>query len=160
MVKIIISGCLLGEKCRYNGEKAKPEVLEQMQAIILKISKEYEMVSACPEVMGGLPIPRVPAEINGEKVINEKGEDVTKEYITGAAKVVKIAKEEKVVMAILKDGSPSCGSTEIYDGSFAKRKIKGEGITTKELRKNGIKVFSENAEKEILNMLSMLENEK
>ena len=137
MEKLLISACLIGTNCKYNGKNNYLELVEELK-------KKYELIPVCPEILGGLDIPRNPSEIKNNKVISNKGIDVTKEFNLGAKSALEIAMNNNVKMALLKDGSPSCGSNYVYDGTFSKTKIKGNGITTILLKKNGIKVFSEN----------------
>ncbi|PWJ34182.1 DUF523 domain-containing protein [Sediminitomix flava] len=138
--KYLISACLAGEACRYDGkDNLKPELkalLENEDAILV-----------CPEVMGGLPTPRTPAEIiqteDGLKVVTKTGEDVTDAFQKGAEKSLAIAKKYNITHAILKAKSPSCGSGKIYDGTFTGKLIDGNGITTSILEQHGIEVYSE-----------------
>jgi len=134
--KILVSACLLGINCKYDGTSNKNEK-------ILKLAKDYILIPACPEILGGLPIPREPAERKGKKVITKSGKDVTKHFEKGAREVLKICEILKIKKAILKQKSPSCGCGKIYDGTFSGRLIKGDGVTTKLLKKNKIKVFTE-----------------
>ena len=148
MVKILISGCLLGRKVRYDN-KIQPVEDER----VLAWFREGRLVVVCPEVTGGLPIPRPPAEIvggSGEDVLNGKayimnaaGEDVTHAFVQGAKAVLELAKRFDIRVAILKEKSPSCGATTIYDGTFSGKRIPGQGVTAALLRRNDIKVFSE-----------------
>jgi len=142
---ILVSACLLGIDCKYNGSNNKNEnVLKYLQG------KEY--VIACPEQLGGLTTPRNPSEIvkigenevNEYKLLSNEGKDVSDNFIKGAEETLKIAKIFNCTQAILKEGSPSCGSSFIYDGSFTGKKISGQGVTTDLLRKNNIKVINEN----------------
>lgn len=134
---ILVSACLLGTNCQYNGESDfTKELLEFLK-------NKGEFIAVCPEVLGGLPIPRDGAEIVGDKVKTTKGNDVTKEFLKGAEEVLKFAKENNVDLAILKAKSPSCGVGMIYDGTFSRKLIEGDGITAALLRKNGIKVMTE-----------------
>jgi len=134
---ILVSACLLGANCQYNGENDfTKELLEYLK-------NKGEFIAVCPEVLGSLPIPRDGAEIIGKKVKTVKGKDVTKEFVKGAKKVLKIAKQNKVTLAILKAKSPSCGVGLIYDGTFSHKLTEGDGITAALLRKNGIKVLIE-----------------
>ena len=140
---ILISACLLGEKVRYD---AKHLLLEDN--IIRQWMKMGVLTPLCPEVAGGLKIPRPPAEIQHLpnrpiKVINILKQDVTEQFSTGAKLALKTCQQQNIQMAILTEGSPSCGSSLINDGQFSKNKISGEGITTRILRKNGIKVFNQ-----------------
>lgn len=143
MEKIIISACLLGENVKYNG-------LNNYNPLILKLKEKYELIPICPEVFGGLSIPRDPSEIKGNIVISSKGLDVTSNFNNGANKSLKIAIDNNIKIAILKDGSPSCGSSYIYDGTFNHKKINGLGITAKLFEENNIKIYSENEIEELL----------
>lgn len=137
MEKLLISACLIGTNCKYNGKNNYLKLVEELK-------KKYELIPVCPEILGGLDIPRNPSEIKNNKVISNKGIDVTKEFNLGAKSALDIAKNNNVNIVLLKDGSPSCGSSYIYDGTFSKTKIKGNGVTAALLKENGIKVFSEN----------------
>lgn len=135
-MKIIVSACLLGDNCKYNGGNNYNRELSNFL-------KDYEVIKVCPEVMGGLAIPRVPSEIKNGKVINQEGVDVTHKYQLGALKTLEIAKDNNIKIAILKSNSPSCGSGKIYDGTFSKTLISGDGVTTKLLKENKIIVLNE-----------------
>lgn len=141
---ILVSACLLGINCKYNNSNNEnSKVREYLEG------KEFVIV--CPEQLGGLSTPRDPSEIvlskekdiKEYKLISNKGKDVTENFLKGANETLKIAQLYNCKKAIMKDGSPSCGSTYIYDGSFTGKKIPGEGVTTSLLRKNNIKVLSE-----------------
>jgi len=132
----LCSACLLGVKCRYDS-KNKPDNK------VIKLSKKEILIPICPEQLGGLPTPREPSEQKGNKVFTKSGKDVTKNFVNGAKETLKIAKLFKIKEAILKQRSPSCGCGQIYDGTFTGNIIKGDGVTTKLLKKNGIKVISE-----------------
>lgn len=134
-MKYIVSACLLGDNCKYNGENNYDEN-------VFKFLENKEFIKVCPECLGGLSIPRIPSEICGDKVINKDGIDVTLEYNLGAKKTLKIAKENNCTCAIFKSRSPSCGCGEIYDGTFSKTIKNGDGITTKLLKENKIKVIT------------------
>lgn len=134
--RTICSACLLGVSCRFDG-KPKPNKK------VLKLLKKEILIPVCPEQLGGLTTPREPAEQRNGKVITASGKDITKYFKKGAKEVLKIAKLLVVKEAILKQRSPSCGSGQIYDGTFSKQIIKGDGVTTKLLKNNGIKVLSE-----------------
>ena len=143
---ILISACLAGLEVRYNGTHCKNEAL-------LDLIKMSNVMTVCPEVLGGLLTPREPAEIVGgdgqavldgtAKVISKTGQDVTANFIKGAYATLKRAQELNVSMIILKENSPSCGSSMIYDGTFSGSKVVGNGVTAALLKRNGIKVFSE-----------------
>ncbi|MBQ3437131.1 MAG: DUF523 domain-containing protein [Fusobacterium sp.] len=138
MKKILISSCLLGANVKYSGGN------NFSQNLIDLLSKyEIQLIPICPEVSGGLSIPRIPAEISGDDIKNNQGKSVMKEFSCGAEKALKLAQENKVALAILKERSPSCGSNYIYDGTFSGTLIRGVGLTAKILRKNNISVFSE-----------------
>lgn len=136
MEKILISACLVGDKTRYDGHSNYNPLIE-------KLLEKYELVPFCPEVEGGLSIPRHPSEIKGEIVTMDNGKIVTKYFNAGAEKALDICLYLGIKTAILKDGSPSCGIYEIYDGTFKGKKIKGQGITTRLLNRKGITVISE-----------------
>ena len=138
MKKIIVSACLAGIDCRYDGKNNNNEKVKEL------IKLGYDIVFVCPEQLGGLATPRTPAEIIKNKVMDKKGKDVTYNFQKGANETLKIAELFNIKLAILKEKSPSCGSGMVYDGSFTDKVIKGEGVTTTLLRKNGIEVISEN----------------
>lgn len=146
-VKVIVSACLLGENTKYNGSNNKNEEL-------LKLLKGHEIISVCPEVFGGLPIPRYPAEIRDSKVINSHHEDVTNEYIKGANFSLKKALDNNAKLAILQSRSPSCGYLKIYNGTFSKKLIDGNGIFVQFLLKNNIEVIDVSDMKKIREKLS------
>lgn len=132
----LCSACLLGKNCRYDG-KSKPNKK------VLELSKKEKLFPVCPEELGGLPTPRIPSEIRDGRVVTKDGEDVTEKFKKGAEETLKIAKENNITEAILKQESPSCGCGKIHDGTFSGKVIDGWGITADLLRKNGIKVISE-----------------
>lgn len=134
-MKFVVSACLMGDNCKYNGGNNYSEE-------VINYLKDKEYVKICPECLGGLSTPRVPSEICGDKVINKDGIDVTNEYNKGALESLKIAKDFKADIAILKSNSPSCGCEMIYDGTFSKKLISGDGVTTKLFKENSIKVIS------------------
>ena len=136
MEKILISRCLLGESCTYRGDSNFCE-----KAIAL--GEKYALIPVCPEMDGGLPAPRDPAERIGDKVISKTGRDVTAEYKKGAEIALKAALENNVKLAVMKARSPSCGSGVIYDGTFTGTRICGDGVAAEILKKHGIKVITE-----------------
>jgi len=163
MEKILISKCLLGEKVNYRGSDAYCA-----HPLLKKWLSEGRLVSVCPEVQGGAPIPRPPAEIigkgGGTAVLNKlahiktnQGIDVTDIFLKGAEVALKIAKQHNIKIAILKARSPSCGSGNIYDGSFTHKQISGDGVTTALLRKNGINIFSEEQIEEVEKCLANID---
>ncbi|MGQ9640951.1 MAG: DUF523 domain-containing protein [Candidatus Bathycorpusculaceae bacterium] len=132
----LCSTCLLGIKCRYNGKSA-------LNKKVVKLLTREILIPVCPEQLGGLPTPREPAERRGNRVFTRTGKDVTKEFERGAEQVLRIAKMLGIKEAILKQGSPSCGCGKIYDGSFSKKEIAEDGVTTALLKKNSIKIITE-----------------
>lgn len=136
MEKILISACLIGDKTKYDGKSNyNPKIKDLLE--------KYELVPFCPEVEGGLPTPRKPSERKLDRVIMEDGKDVTKNYEKGAELAYNICMYLGIKTAILKSLSPSCGSNEIYDGSFTHKKIKRDGVTAELLKRKGIKVLTE-----------------
>ncbi len=140
---IIVSACLLGLNTKYDGGNNRNEK-------VISLSRSYILIPLCPEQLGGLSTPRSPSERMGDFVFNIDGVDVTKNFLKGAEEALKFAKLYNVKKAILKDGSPSCGSNYIYDGTFTGQKIKGNGVTAELFRRNNIKVYSENEIKDFL----------
>ena len=141
--KLLISACLCGKNTKYNGGN---NLIEK----IFELEKKYDLYLVCPEVDGGLPVPRVPSEIVGDKVLNKELIDVTKEFNVGANNALKVVIANDIKRALLKDGSPSCGVSTIYDGTFSGSKIEGSGVTVKLLKDFGVKVYSENDIDELL----------
>ena len=131
-----VSACLCGFPCRYDG-KSKPD--ERIKALY----EEGRALPVCPEKLGGLTTPRTPCEIIDGRVISSDGEDRTNEYLLGSQRVLELCKKHGIKKAILKQNSPSCGSSHIYDGTFSGTLIEGEGCLTALLRKNGIEVTGE-----------------
>lgn len=136
MEKLLISACLLGVSCRYDG-KSKP------LGNVEKLMKKYELIPVCAEIFGGLPTPRTPAEIVGEKVLTADGKDVTAEYLKGAREVLRLGKLFGCKKALLKERSPSCGSGIIHNGNFDGGLVPGFGKTAALLLENEIEVFGE-----------------
>ena len=120
-MKIMVSACLLGENCKYDGGNNRNEAL-------LKMLAGHEIIPVCPELAGGLPVPRVSVEIVNGRAVNRNGEDVEDAFRKGAVKTMEIAEREKPDLVILQSRSPSCGVNEIYDGTFSGKKIPGHGI--------------------------------
>jgi len=138
MENILVSACLLGLPCRYDGlSKASSAVVKLLE------HSEITLIPLCPEQLGGLATPRFPSERIHDRVMNDHGEDMTAFYHAGADRALRMAELYQVKRAILKAKSPSCGSDLIYDGSFSGKLIQGEGVTTELLRKQGILVASE-----------------
>ena len=136
-IPILVSACLLGIKCRYDGA-SKPN------ATVVSKDRTFAYIPFCPECDGGLPTPRPPAECQPDgRVINSEGKDVTAAYHKGAAHAVTICKDFDIHYAILKSKSPSCGPTSRYDGSFTRTLVTQPGIAAQALQEAGITVFSE-----------------
>ena len=140
MENIIVSACILGVSCRYDGNSKPNEK-------IIDLKEKYNLIPICPEIMGGLPTPRMPAEIKEGHVKTENGIDVTEEYKKGADEALKLASLFGCKKAILKENSPSCGCGKIYNGEFTRTLKDGNGITAELFMKNGIDVFGENSDK-------------
>jgi uncharacterized protein YbbK (DUF523 family) len=150
-MNIIVSGCLLGICCRYNGTgKLSEELVERM--------KEYHFIPVCPEQLGGLTTPRLPAEKIGDKVILKDGRDVTEEFIQGAKETLKLAQMYDCKLAILTERSPSCGYGKIYDGSFTGQVIDGNGVTAEILSENGIMVIGESKINKLEDIINDMNN--
>lgn len=141
--KIIVSACLLGDNCKYNGGN-------NLKSNLLNDLNDYNIIKICPEVFGGLSVPRIPAEIIGDKVFNKENIDVTDNYNKGANIALAIAKKHHIKIAILKQKSPSCGVGKIYDGTFSNTIIDGFGVTAKLFKDNDIKLYTEDNYQEIL----------
>ena len=165
MHAILVSACLLSEPVRYDGGGA-----ESGHPVLLRWAAEGRVVAVCPEVEGGLPTPRPPAEIaragggslvpeGRVKVLDATGRDVTASFVKGADHALAVAAERGVRLAVLKDGSPSCGASYIYDGSFSGRRIAAPGVTAARLRDAGIRVFSEAQLEEASRYLAQLESD-
>jgi uncharacterized protein YbbK (DUF523 family) len=161
MERILVSACLLGQPVRYDGGSHGPfERLRNWQA-------EGRLVPLCPEVAGGLPTPRPPAEIpggNGAQVLAGRvpvltihGRDVTSAFRAGAEAALQLVRQHNIRLAILKARSPSCGNRQNYDGSFSGTLIDGEGVTAAALRQAGVQVFNENELEAAAEVLHSLE---
>lgn len=143
--RILISACLLGTACRYDGN-SKP----MDENLISALMEKYELIPVCPEILGGLPTPREPSERQGGRIMMRSGRDVTDSYLRGAAETLRLARLFGCEKAVLKERSPSCGSGSIYDGSFSGTLTDGDGATASLLKQNGIGVFGESRAKELL----------
>ena len=133
---LLVSACLLGEKCRYDGGS-------QYCAKVMRLAERYEFVPVCPEVLGGMPTPRPPSEILGDRVISMDGRDVTAQFRLGAERSLAAARKAGAVKALLKSGSPSCGRGLVHDGLFSGKMVPGNGVTTALLEENGLAVCTE-----------------
>jgi uncharacterized protein YbbK (DUF523 family) len=158
MNKILVSACLLGNPVRYDGQSKALN-----HSLLDKLVAEGRVISFCPEVAGGLPVPRAAAEIHagdGDAVINamaqvktQAGIDVTEAFVDGAQQALALCRQHGITIAVLTETSPSCGSEQIYDGSFSRSKIAGSGVTTALLQNNGIKVFNQHQLARVFNHL-------
>ena len=142
-MRILISGCLLGVCCRYDGA-SKPH------SLAIELAKGHELIPVCPEQLGGLATPRPPAERQEDRIIAKTGLDVTAQYCRGAEEALKLYRLLGCDAAVLKERSPSCGSGEIYDGSFSGVLIPGDGVTAELMKSNGIPVYGESQIGELL----------
>lgn len=162
MHKVLVSACLLGSPVRYDGAD-----LKSTDAILSRWLREERVVSFCPEVAGGLPTPRPPAEIvggDGQAVLAEharvrdcEGQDVSAAFLSGAQQALVLCQAQNIKIAILTDRSPSCGSSLIYDGSFTGTRRPGQGVTTALLEQHGIRVFSQHQISQAAAYLASLE---
>ena len=134
--KVLVSACLLGQCCAYDGQHRKSEA-------VLRLAERYELIPICPEREGGLPTPRVPSERISSRVCSRDGADVTAAYERGALEALSLALSSKVAFAVLKSKSPSCGKGEIYDGSFTHTLTPGNGVTAELLLSQSIPVYTE-----------------
>lgn len=143
---LLVSACLVGIPCQYNGDSCPHDQIQDL-------ATQGGVLPFCPEVGGGLPTPRPPAEIQGgdgddvlegrARVVNIEGKDVTAEFLAGAQKALQIARRWHIQEAILKARSPSCGAGQIYDGSFSGRLVEGDGVTAALLKREGIIIKNE-----------------
>ena len=143
--KLLISACLLGCRCKYDGG-ANTLPAETLAALRAK----YALLPVCPETAGGLPVPRVPSERCGGRVVTRVGKDVTAAYEKGARLALALAKRCGCRKALLKERSPSCGAGEIYDGSFSHTRVPGDGVAAEVLRAAGLELCGESRVSELL----------
>ena len=134
--KLLISACLMGIGCRYDGKRVK-------KIDVSSLSDRYELIPVCPEIYGGLPTPRTPSERIGERVVMKDGTDGTENFLRGAEHTYELAHITGASLALLKSRSPSCGKGSIYDGSFSGALTEGDGFTTEYLKARGIIVYTE-----------------
>lgn len=146
-MNILISACLLGIKCRYDGQGKQYSQLDPL------LKSKHKLIPVCPEQLGGRPTPRIASEIKNGKVIDKEGNDVTKDFISGAEKTLDIAKSNDCSLAIFKSKSPSCGFGFIYDGTFSGTLINGNGIAANYLNDHDITILNENNYKESISDL-------
>ena len=135
-MKLAISKCLCGYNCKYNGGN-------NLRDNIKLLEENDEVLLICPEMLGGLPSPRIPFELVNDRAINKEGKDVTSDILRGCELALKAIKENGITKVILKENSPTCGVNFIYDGTFTHTKIKGSGLFTRMLKKNNITVISD-----------------
>lgn len=137
-MRVLVSACLLGVNCRYNGIPGGDEAVKE-----LLVREDILFIPVCPEQLGGLSTPRTPSERKGERVYSFEGEDRTDAFFNGARETLRLAKMYGCEAAILKERSPSCGNGFVYDGTFSHTQVPGDGVCTGLLKKNGICVFGE-----------------
>lgn len=153
---LLVSACLLGKRVRYNGEG---QLLDH--PFLAKLIAEQRVIAVCPEMDGGLPTPRPPAEIKAEgasvRVVTINAIDVTSQFIAGANRALETAKASNCTFALMAARSPSCGNQQIYDGSYSGRLIEGAGIAADLLQRNGIPVFNQHQLEELEAAMSRAE---
>ena len=142
MDKLLVSACLLGTPCSYDGRS-------KADARIQALAEKYELVPVCPEELGGLPTPREPSERQGERIVMRSGRDVTAEYRRGAEAALALCLQNGCKAAVLKEKSPSCGCGQVYDGTFSRRLIEGDGVTAELLKAHGVAVYGESGAKKL-----------
>jgi uncharacterized protein YbbK (DUF523 family) len=137
--KVLVSACLLGQPVRYDGRDKRVD-----SGVLARWVAEGRVVPVCPEVAGGLPVPRPPAERQPDgRILDAHGRDVTAAFDAGAAHAVALARQHGITVAVLKEGSPSCGASLVGDGTFTGTKVSGQGATAAALRAIGVRVFSD-----------------
>ena len=136
--RILVSACLLGVCCRYDGKGNANEAI-----LSLMNREDITLIPVCPEQLGGMVTPRIPSERKDGRVYNRAGEDVTHHFLRGAEEALRIAKLYGCRTAILKERSPSCGCGRVYDGSFSGKLTEGDGVTAELLKKEGIQIYGE-----------------
>lgn len=142
-MRILISACLLGVCCRYDGaSKTHP--------LARALSRRHTLIPICPEQLGGLPTPRPPAERQGQRVVTRQGGDVTAQYRRGAEEALRLCRLFACQAAVLKERSPSCGMGEVYDGTFSGTLVPGSGVTAALLAENGVSIYGESRIEELL----------
>lgn len=142
-MNILVSACLLGVRCRYDGTGKPVPDMDRLMA-------KYTCIPACPEQLGGLPTPREPSERRGDGVYARSGQDVTARFRLGAEETLRLCRLYHCRTAVLKERSPSCGHDEIYDGTFGKALAAGDGVAAELLRANGIRVLGESEIEQLL----------
>ena len=147
-IPLLISACLLGEPCRYDGRAVCDALATEehtQEEVLTALRERYTLLPVCPEVFGGLPTPRLPAERSGERVIREDGADVTEAFARGAEVALHICERYGCRLALLKARSPSCGVGQVYDGSFRGILTDGDGVCAARLTAHGVRVVTEEA---------------
>ena len=142
-MKLLVSACLLGVACRYDGRS-------KLHPLAQELCRRHEVIPVCGEIFGGLPTPRTPAEIQGDRVVTRDGRDVTEAYRRGAEAAAQLARLTGAEAAVLKERSPSCGSGAVYDGTFSGTLTAGWGVAAGLLREQGIRVLGESRLEELL----------
>ena len=133
-MKVMVSACLLGENCKYNGgNNLNPE--------LLRLLSGHTVIPVCPEVLGGLPVPRIPAEIVNGAVVNREGISVDDAFRRGAEKALELAAAERPDLVILQSRSPSCGTRQVYDGTFSGTLVRGKGVFAEMVANAGFRVM-------------------
>ena len=133
-MKVLVSACLLGKNCKYNGgNNYSPEVINFL--------KNKEFIEICPEILAGMSAPRPPVEIVNGKVMDNSGRDLDKQYRLGVSKAMEMVKDQNISVAILQSRSPTCGVNQIYDGTFSRKLVSGQGILAKALKDAGYEVI-------------------
>lgn len=145
-MRILVSACLLGIACRYDGSAVTNEA-------VLRLADRHTVIPFCPEVHGGLATPREPAEISGGRVVTRSGADVTRNYQKGAEETLRLMKLLRCDCAVLQDRSPSCGSGVVHDGTFCGALVEGDGLTAHALKAEGFQVIPASRAEELANSL-------
>ena len=135
-IEFVVSACLAGCKCRYDGK-------DNLCPKVKQLVEEGRAITVCPEVMGGMTTPRIPSERKNNKVINSIGEDNTAYFEKGVEESIQLIKEHNIKKAILKAKSPSCGNKYIYDGTFSKTLVEGKGMLAEKLTELGLEIYDE-----------------
>ena len=143
MENLLISACLLGIPCRYDGKSVKA-------VDVTALREKYNLIPVCPEIYGGLPTPRTPSERQGEKTMMKDGTDVTENYLRGAKAAYDLCVELNCKKALLKEKSPSCGNGKIYDGTFSGTLTDGDGVTSEYLKARGVEIYGESEIEKLL----------
>lgn len=137
-IPLLVSACLLGRPCRYDGRACPLD-----EASLAALRARYRLIPVCPEQLGGLPTPRPPAELKDGRALTAAGEDVTAAFLRGAEACLRLAREQGARRALLKERSPSCGCAEIYDGTHSGRLVRGRGLSAARLAAAGVELYGE-----------------